>query len=181
MNKAKDCPTSEQMLNSSVKMGIGGRPSNFADDLAKEICFHVASGLSLRKIERIEGMPSMRTIMDWLDENTEFAQHYARAKDVALQAIAEEIIEIGDNENEDPNSRRVRIDARKWILAKLLPKKYGDSVSTPVVNVGVAVNNTLSEERRADLVRKKRDATLRLREAKRLASLEVPSEANGGN
>ena len=43
------------------------------------------------------------------------------------EAFADQITAIADGEG-DPNDKRVRIDARKWIAARLLPKKYGDRV-----------------------------------------------------
>jgi hypothetical protein len=53
---------------------------------------------------------------------------YARAKQVNLERMADEIESIADNLEEDPNSRRVRIDTRKWLLSKLMPKVYGDAM-----------------------------------------------------
>ncbi len=35
-------------------------------------------------------------------------------------------MEIADDLSEDSNSRRVRIDTRKWLLSKMAPKRYGD-------------------------------------------------------
>lgn len=45
-----------------------------------------------------------------------------------MDAIAEQTMEISDDLTEDANSRRVRIDTRKWLLSKLAPKKYGDRI-----------------------------------------------------
>lgn len=42
--------------------------------------------------------------------------------------MAEEILAISDDPNEDPQSRRVRVDARKWLMSKWAPKKYGDKL-----------------------------------------------------
>jgi hypothetical protein len=53
---------------------------------------------------------------------------YTRAKEQQQQRWAEEIIEISDDDTLDPNARRVRVDSRKWLLSKLLPKQYGDRV-----------------------------------------------------
>lgn len=36
------------------------------------------------------------------------------------------MLDIADTIAEDANSRRVRVDARKWYLSKLAPKRYGD-------------------------------------------------------
>ena len=42
--------------------------------------------------------------------------------------MAEEILSISDDPNEDPQSRRVRVDARKWLMSKWAPKRYGDKL-----------------------------------------------------
>jgi hypothetical protein len=55
-----------------------------------------------------------------------FAEQYTRARNVGYDLMAEGTLEIADDQREDPNSRRVRIDARKWLLSKMLPKRYGD-------------------------------------------------------
>ena len=70
-------------------------------------------------------------------------QMYARAKEAQLEILASEIQQIADepqpgeiitlkgDEREVKiadmlEHRKLRIDARKWLLAKLAPKKYGD-------------------------------------------------------
>lgn len=92
-------------------------------------------------------MPGMTTVYRWLQEKEDFRELYARAREDQADTLADEIIEIAD---EDPqlifdsqfhgkdevevvrvdsaavNHQRLRVDARKWIAAKLRPKKYGD-------------------------------------------------------
>ncbi|MBR8147057.1 terminase small subunit protein [Burkholderia vietnamiensis] len=121
----------------------------FTQELADKICEHLVSGLSLRQIEAIEGMPSKTTILRWLadDRFTSFRDQYARARDMQAEGMADEILEIADDgrndwmeiQNRDGDNigwkvngeavqrSRLRIDARKWLLSKLLPKKYGTS------------------------------------------------------
>jgi hypothetical protein len=65
--------------------------------------------------------------MRWLGENAHFRERYARARECQAEVFADSITLIADGEG-DPNDKRVRIDARKWIASKLLPKKYGDRV-----------------------------------------------------
>jgi hypothetical protein len=81
-----------------------------------------------------------RTVWDWLASDREFSQQYAHAKQMCAEHLADEIIEIADDSSQDTyidrNGQRVtnyevialarlRIDARKWYAAKLMPKKYG--------------------------------------------------------
>jgi type III secretion system FlhB-like substrate exporter len=96
--------------------------------MVEEIMTRVASGHSLRKIASDPEMPCTAAMLKWLEKDAEFAGLYARAKESAADLMAEEICEIADDLTEDANSRRVRVDARKWIAAKLKPRSYGDRV-----------------------------------------------------
>ena len=62
-----------------------------------------------------------------LDADPALAERYARAKSAALEAMANDILEISDGDG-DHNRARLRVDTRKWLLSKLAPKKYGDKL-----------------------------------------------------
>lgn len=97
----------------------------YSDDLAAAICERIAQGESLRTICRDADMPSMRAVFNWLARYPDFVQQYTRARNEQAENYADDIVRIADEE-QDPAKARVRIDARKWVAAKLLPKKYGD-------------------------------------------------------
>jgi hypothetical protein len=133
-----------------------GAPTIFSKEIADRICEELStSSKSLRTICKQEGMPSIRTVMNWLSEGSkssitndlsEFVQQYARAREAQADFLAEEIIEIADDGSNDlmtiqkgdnsyevenkevTNRSKLRVDARKWIASKLKPKKYGDKV-----------------------------------------------------
>ena len=69
-----------------------------------------------------------REVLDWQLQDPEFARRYAHARRAQLATWAEDIVEIADGEG-DPQRDRLRVDARKWILAKMLPHVYGDRVT----------------------------------------------------
>lgn len=119
----------------------------FQQETADAICARLCEGDSLREICRTEGMPDKATVMRWLNAHPEFRDQYARAKETGIEAVAEDILDIADDgrndwmkrsgSDEEPGwvfngeaARRsqIRIDARKWLLSKLAPKKYGDKV-----------------------------------------------------
>ena len=75
-------------------------------------------------------MPAKTTVFRWLSENPEFQDQYARAREFQASAWEDDILSIADDEDEDPQSRKIRIDARKWIMAKAAPKKYGDRITS---------------------------------------------------
>jgi len=125
-----------------------GRPSAYSDDLADAICEHIVSGLSIREIGEKPEMPAPSTIWRWAATNQNFQERYARAMEVRAERFAEELLEIADDGTNDWMSRqgddgetirvldhehvqrsKLRIDSRKWLMAKMAPKKYGDKVN----------------------------------------------------
>ena len=122
-----------------------GRPTRYTDALATEICIRLAEGESLRAICRDDTMPGLRTVMRWLfdGDHDDFWQQYARAREAQAEVWADEIVSIADDvsndfttgkdgkeivDHENIQRSRLRIDARKWIASKLLPKRYGDKL-----------------------------------------------------
>lgn len=123
-----------------------GRPSEFSLDRAAEICSRLASGEPLTKICRDEHMPHVATVYRWMMADEKFREDYARAREDQADTLADEIQAIADEpmlgrktttkENGDIETvegdmiehRKLRVDARKWIAAKLKPRKYSDRV-----------------------------------------------------
>lgn len=128
-----------------------GRPTVYSPEIAKRICRELAEGHSLRSICKAEGMPDRSTVYDWLDADLHgFPDQYARARARQAETMLDEIIEIADETSFDtvdgkfgpmPNGEwimrsKVRVDARKWAMSKLAPKKYGDSKQLDVTSGG---------------------------------------------
>jgi hypothetical protein len=120
-----------------------GRPSKLRKEIASAICEQIMGGDSVRKICAREGMPAMSTVFRRLAEDGEFSEQYAHAREAQAEFFADEIIDIADEtpvtEQPDPDGgvtmridaagvqrNKLRVDARKWVAAKLLPKKYGE-------------------------------------------------------
>lgn len=72
-------------------------------------------------------LPAYSTIDKWLTEDAALSERYARAKASQADVLADEIVGLADDCT-DHNKCRLQIDARKWVAAKLKPKKYGDKV-----------------------------------------------------
>jgi hypothetical protein len=88
-------------------------------------------------------MPALSTIFLWLSGHEDFSEQYARATQVRAEHLASEILDIGDevarmvqrtesgNEYVDRgmiDAARLRIDSRKWLLAKQHPRVYGEAM-----------------------------------------------------
>ncbi len=106
----------------------GGRPSQYTVALADKICELLAFGKSLLKICDMKGMPTYRSVMRWVIKHEEFCHKYEMARKVQRERWADEIIDIPDNSKGDVQRARLRVDSRKWVLARLEPRKYGDKL-----------------------------------------------------
>lgn len=123
-------------------MAQPGRPSIFTPELAAEICRRIASGQSLRSVCRDEAMPDRSTVKAWVVNDIDgFSGQYARARELGLEELADETLEIADDSSLDTRKgadgqdlpdhewmsrSKLRVDTRKWLLSKLMPKVYGD-------------------------------------------------------
>ncbi len=123
-------------------MAKKGRPkgsgSKYSEDIAAKILERLANGIPLRQICAADFMPAESTVRGWAIDVPEFSVLYTRARSICLDAVAESTLEIADDLTEDPNSRRVRIDARKWLLSKMRPDKYGDRTALEHTGAGGA-------------------------------------------
>lgn len=107
-----------------------GRPTGYNTEIARLICEAVkASQTGLRRtLEDDPALPELRTVQRWLEIYPDFAHDYSRAKADHLKAMSEDIIDISDDESIDPADKRIRIETRRWLLSKLIPKTYGDKL-----------------------------------------------------
>src|SRR5713226_515526 len=86
-----------------------GRPSSYTKKLGDEVCRRLAAGRTLRAIARAPDMPPERIVRRWANENVEgFFAQYTRAREIGYQAMADEIIEIADNGENDWMARQSR-------------------------------------------------------------------------
>lgn len=124
-----------------------GRPTLFTQELADLICERVATttlGLA-RMCETYNELPDKSTINLWRYKYPQFSAQYAQAKLNQADLLAEEMLDIADDGTNDwmqsfgeegeiayklngehVQRSRLRIDTRKFLAAKLLPKQYGD-------------------------------------------------------
>lgn len=140
-----------QQQATAVTGGERGRPSDYTEEEADRICAWIAEGRSLRSYCRLEHR-GLDTVYRWLRERKEFRERYARAHDDRADSLADEIVDIADEaatgSMEEIQAARLRVDARKWVAAKLKPTKWGDyqadTARTNVIfNIGIGRTHAL--------------------------------------
>lgn len=115
-----------------------GRPSSYTQEVADELCFELSQGKSLRTVCKREDMPSGPTVFKWMRDFPDFLKQYARSKEEACDAMAEDIQDIADtamdvivgdrSDNARVSAVKMKVDARIWLASKLKAKKYGNQI-----------------------------------------------------
>lgn len=112
-------------------------------DLIETILARVAGGEGINKLAPELGFdpPTFRKRV--YDDVDGLATRYARARDIGLDHMAEDLLRIADTQVEAIitregekgveitrkdalEHRRLMVDTRKWYLSKIAPKRYGD-------------------------------------------------------
>jgi hypothetical protein len=112
-----------------------GRPLEYpySDGLAHEICERIAGGESLKEIcaSNPTYYPPEHVVRHWGIANTGgFFSLYARARIIQADYYADMVLELAGSLDRNSASKRevdvvkVKIDTLKWIVGKLLPRKY---------------------------------------------------------
>jgi hypothetical protein len=140
----------------SAKKRRGGRNGNEqlrTPAVLDAICAWIASGRTLRAFCRQDGAPNASAVYDWIDADPEFAQRFARAREVGFDAIAQEALAIADTpqigetvtiergeldeEGDEGDTiktvredmlghRKLQVWTRLQLLARWDPKRYGE-------------------------------------------------------
>ena len=124
--------------------GEVGRPTKYTPKLGQQICQAIATtAQGLKRICEDKGFPTSKTVYSWIRQFPEFREMYRQARVDQATVLADDILELADNERlgqmviqKEDGSRYVRvgdmtgrtkiqISARQWLLARLDPKKWG--------------------------------------------------------
>lgn len=137
---------------------------NFEQDF-EYVCLEIEKGRALRKC--CTDFMSVDKFHSMCKESADLNERYARAKDIQADYLFDELKDISDGDDiiDDQvkiQRDRLKIDARKWILAKMAPKRYGDKIeidSTSKVEITQRPDFTkLSKEELKNLIELQRKA-----------------------
>ncbi len=113
---------------------LHGRPSIYTEEIAQYLIDGLSRGQSLSALCRPDGMPAVPTVLRWAQEDREgFSERYTSARALGYQAMADQLQDIADDAEGDIDNKmavqrdRLRVDTRKWLLAKMIPSTYGDN------------------------------------------------------
>lgn len=125
------------------------RPCEYDPAIFGELMERLAAGETLKAIcESEDKFPSRATVLRWVVGNVgNCSEAYTRAREEGIHAMIDETIEISDDtsrdtvtktgrdgeEYEEANTEwiqrsRLRVDTRKWLASKIVPKIYGERI-----------------------------------------------------
>jgi len=91
----------------------------------------LGQGYNITEITEMDGMPSEATFYRNIDANPDLERRIARARELGwdrrAERVAKEAVAAGD-----AALGRLALDANRWLLAKMNPRKYGDKVQTEI-------------------------------------------------
>ncbi len=139
----------------------------YDNEVFEGILARMAMGETLALICAEGGMPKTTTVWRWKERDDDRRNAYARAREDQQQAWADQIVEIADDgtndyvekvrkdgskdmayDREHVDRSKLRIETRKWLMARLSPKSFGDKTAlelsgkdgaplVPVINVTI--------------------------------------------
>jgi hypothetical protein len=125
-----------KMTGAGAKRSGGSTVTRARSEIAAEICRRIAAGESTRTVFSVKGRrpdyPDRATFWHWRKDDAEMAKVFMAAMRERALGYAEEIVDISDEITSDriANERnRLRVDARKFDVSKLLPLIFGDRVT----------------------------------------------------
>ena len=139
------------------------------EQLAELVPEYMADGMSMRQ-SCIKAGLTAQTFLRAVDDSPALAERYAQARGALLDAMVDQILTLADapvptleNGATDPGmvrQRQLQIDARRWVLSKLAPSKYGDRLDVSVSDTRISISGALAaaQARLVDVV----DVTPRL-------------------
>jgi transposase-like protein len=127
------------------------RRYRYSPALKRRICRAVARGASLLEVADRPGMPGRERVSRWVLTHRDFRTAYTQALELAADRYVEQILAIADGTIEESGRRdrtgkrdnadsiarlKLRIDTRKWLMAKLAPNRYGERAAVSAAKLG---------------------------------------------
>lgn len=103
---------------------------------ADAVLANMESGMSCWKACERAGVKNS-TFLLWVSQDSALAEKYAHARENFIEKIAADLMDISDQDPEIVDGKKdwaaiqkhkLQVDTRKWLLSKLAPKKYGDTL-----------------------------------------------------
>lgn len=131
--KLKGKPSKPTRPKPNLPQGARARLKDM-DALFPIILRSVANGTSVRATLRQPGMPHASEFYAYMlsEDHPERAEQYRTARESQAHVLADQLLEIADDDKRDVflpaavQRHKLMIHARQWVLARIHPKVYGE-------------------------------------------------------
>jgi hypothetical protein len=102
-------------------------------ELMLDICKEIAEGGSLHRISQRPDRPCRETFFERCRTDPWYAARYNEALQARGEYYADQLVQMADEAQVAPTPEKVAalklmVNTRQWVVARLLPRKYGDKV-----------------------------------------------------
>lgn len=131
-------------------------PAQVTPDMFEDVLQALKCGTTVKQFVRLHKdrpeIPTADTIYDYCLADSERKRRYTLAREQCAHAVADDVIDIADNER-DPQTARNRMNSRQWLAGKILPKVYGDKLDVDVSGrIDVTSAIVLARQRAGQLI-----------------------------
>jgi len=136
---------------------MGSNITKYTKQRADEICEWISKGETLAEWCRQNNI-GRTTVYAWKDEHPDFAERFARARELGEEVIAESCLKIADDGSNDwietfgdesaikayayngehVQRSKLRVETRLKLLAKFNPKRWGEKISNELTGANGA-------------------------------------------
>lgn len=123
MPKSKPTKTLTNKFKRYLK---AGQPTVMTEELQADILSHVATGGTIRSYCRKYKHPNQDTVFNFmaLEAGEKFSEAMLRAREKGSHAMAEQCIDLADNEKIDPMHKKIMVDVRLRLIGQWNRKHY---------------------------------------------------------
>lgn len=110
-----------------------GRPEVYNEKLGAYICRELIKGRTITKIAKDKNIPSLPTIMGWLNPlgpnfHEEFLNSYRQARKIQAEVLVDQSSDISDERDKSSARQALRVKTRQWMASKFDATKFGDKM-----------------------------------------------------
>jgi len=144
LQPAFNAPKRVAKKKSKKKKRPVGRPNISQKNLVDFLFLYGSTSMSMNSVANKLGI-GVRTIWNHIQKNDEFRRKYEDTRKNKVEVLIEEILDVADDGTNDwmtnkqgediinhevVQRSRLRVDARKWLASKFVPKMYGEKLHT---------------------------------------------------
>ncbi len=117
----------------------------WSEALEDQIVGLVSEGYTMREISRLREYPPLNSMLRRMAESERFMDGLIRAREVAVYALADQIIDIADQATpDDVQVAKLRVEVRQWVMGRFNRRQFGDKLDVDGMLGGAAGKLTIS-------------------------------------